>query len=163
MHGDAVFESHQFHGDLALVVVHRHHAVVATIGAKGAHKGRVGREGAISGKTTLGRKLHAGRDDAAFFVPKIAVIAVVRIQATHRHAWPGDAAGLQGLGDHGNGVGHFAGCEQIRHITQWHMGSDAGRPEVFQHVEFTANAVKGEEFGKPAQFVLLRHAAQAQR
>ena len=43
------------------------------------------------------------------------------------------------------------------------MRGDPRRPKAFQHVQLTTHAVKLQGFGKPAQFVLLVHAAQTQR
>ena len=48
MHCDAFFKAHELHGNLALVVVHGDHTVVATLFANGAHKGGIGRKRAVS-------------------------------------------------------------------------------------------------------------------
>ena len=47
MHRDTLLKAHQLHGNLTLVVVHGDHAVIAPLLADGAHKGGIGREGAV--------------------------------------------------------------------------------------------------------------------
>ena len=112
MHRHALLKAHELHRDLALVVVHGHHAVVAARRADGAHKGGVGWKGAVGGKAHGGSLLHTRRDDAAFLVAIVAVVAVVRIESTHRDARVAHARGLQGLRNHADGVSHFAWAKQ---------------------------------------------------
>ena len=113
MYRHTAFKAHQLHGNLALVVVHGDHAVVFQLAgrvfADGTYKSGVGGEGAFGRKTTLPGQLHAGGDDPALFVTVVAVVSVVRVEATHGNARLGKTACLQGLVDHGDGVGHLVG------------------------------------------------------
>ena len=141
MHRDTFFKAHELHGNLTLVVVHGDHAVVAAFFANGAHKGCVGREGAVGGDACLLRHLYTWRNDFDFFIAIVAVVAVVGVQATNSQTRLRLARGLQGLGNHFNGVKHFLAAEQLAHFFQCHMGRDAGSPEVLQHIEFAAHAL----------------------
>ena len=87
MHRDTFFKAHQLHGNLALVVVHGDHAVVAAFFANGAHKSCVSGEGAVGWNARFVGHLYARCNDFDFFVAIVAVVAVVRVKATHRQAW----------------------------------------------------------------------------
>ena len=73
------------------------------------------------------------------------------------------ARGLQRAVDHADGVRHLVRRQQFAHLFECHVRGDARRPQVLQHVELAADAVKGQQLREPAQLVLLVHAARTQR
>ena len=95
MHRDALLKAHQLHGNLALVVVHGDHAVVAPFLADGAHKGGIGREGSVCWVASGYGQLYTGRNHCDLFIAVVAVVAVVRVEPAHRYAWLRFASGFE--------------------------------------------------------------------
>src|SRR3546814_8289721 len=83
MHGNALAEAHELHGDLPLIVVHRQHAIVAAaIGfVDGANEGGVGRTRAFRMKPPASGQFHPWFDDFDFVPAAGTPIAVMRVQA----------------------------------------------------------------------------------
>ena len=122
MDGDAALEAHELHRDLTLIVVHRHDTIEALpVLANGPHKRRVGRERTIGRKPLGGGEPHAGRDDAAFLIAKITVIAVMWIQPSDRDPRCSLARRPQGLGNHDNRLGYFLDAQQRTDVAQRYM------------------------------------------
>ena len=80
---NTALESHQFHRDLALIVIHGDDSVVVTIFC--THEDRVSRERPIDCNSTRLRQRNTGRDDVYFLRAIVTAIAIMRIESTYGH------------------------------------------------------------------------------
>src|SRR5690242_1547187 len=93
-HRDAAIEALELRGDLALVVIHREHAVEVT--CKRLEKHGIGGIRSLARDATRGGICDGGCDEVDLFPTEETVLSSVRIQCTHRDARPIEAGAAHG-------------------------------------------------------------------
>src|SRR5439155_13138673 len=157
LHGNATPKAHEFHGDLALVVVHGDHGVVLAPLALHFQEDRIRREGALDRDPARARRFHRGTDDVDFFPAERSVVTVVRVQAADRDARMGDTAAQQFAVDQFHALCHAFVRDLVRHLAMSNVRGHARSPQTIEDIELANRPVETELFDEPVQLVAGVH------